>query len=71
MRIVCTSTSAAAQVLAILLRAGMLPLHEFQISPVLSILPPIVFTLDHRLPNSVLTQIRPLPDTTLENLAAA
>jgi hypothetical protein len=62
MHITCTTPHAAAQVLSILLTAGLKIVSDFQISPVLSITPPIIFTM-----LCVLTaaQIGAIPDTTI------
>jgi hypothetical protein len=45
MHIICTTTQAAAQVLQILLQAGLRPIRDFAIQPVLSTMPPITFTM--------------------------
>jgi hypothetical protein len=45
MQIVCTTPQAAAQVLTILAAARLQPVRDFQIRPVLSIEPPITYTM--------------------------
>jgi hypothetical protein len=65
MRIVCTTASAAGQVLTILLNAQLRPLHDFEIRPVLSTTPPITYTMLVALTAAQLTQIRAIPDTTI------
>jgi hypothetical protein len=65
MQIVCTTTSAAGQVLAILLTAQLVPVRDFEIRPIISTTPPITFTMLLVLSAPLLAQIRALPDTTV------
>jgi hypothetical protein len=71
MQIICSTMSAAAEVVAILLDAGLRPFYDFQISPVLSTVPPIIFTVLRPLSAPQLDQIRILSDITIETAAAA
>jgi hypothetical protein len=70
MQIVCSTTSAAAQVMKILFAARLRPRYDFQISPVLSTTPPVVFTIDPLLVDGSLPTIRAIADTTIETEAA-
>ena len=63
MQIVCTTTSAAAQVLAILLAARLRLVKDFEISPIFSATPPITYTLNWAVTDRQLKQIRALADT--------
>jgi hypothetical protein len=45
MQIVCATPQAAAEVLTILAAARLQPVRDFQIRPVLSIEPPITYTM--------------------------
>ena len=45
MQIICATTAAAAQVLAILLAADLHPVQDFEIRPILSTTPPITYTM--------------------------
>jgi hypothetical protein len=65
MHIECTTTSAAAQVLMILLAAELRPVYDFELRPVISTTPPITFTPLLALPALLLTQLRAIPDTTI------
>ena len=65
MQIVCTTPSAGAQVLALLFAARLSPLRDYQLSPVLSTTPPIVFTMLVVLTPAQLAQIGAIPDTTI------
>jgi hypothetical protein len=71
MYITCSTTSAASQVLSILLLAGLHPLRDYKLSPVLSTTPPNIFTMIHLLTSAQLATIRAIPDTTVEGQAAA
>ena len=71
MYITCSTTSAATQVLSILLLAGLHPLRDYQLSPVLSTTPPIIFTMIHILTSGQLASIRAIPDTSVQSEAAA
>jgi len=64
-RIVCTTVSAAAEVLVLLLSAHLLPLRDFEIRPVLADTPPITFTMLVILTTVQLTKIRAVADTTI------
>jgi len=65
MHIVCTTISAAAQVLTFLLAAGLRPIHDFMIHPVLSVTPPITYTMLMTLTAAQKDQIRAIVDTTV------
>jgi hypothetical protein len=65
MQIVCTTPQAAAQVLTILYAARLQPAHDFSIRPVLSITPPLIFTMLVVLPAAQVTKIRAVPGTTI------
>jgi hypothetical protein len=70
MHIICSTTTAAAQVLSILLLAELHPLRDYQLSPVLSTTPPIIFTMIHILTSAQLASIRAIPDTSVEGQVA-
>jgi hypothetical protein len=61
----CATPHAAAQVLTILLRAGLRPIHDFTIQPILSTTPPLIFTMLVALTIAQVTKIRAVPDTTI------
>jgi hypothetical protein len=61
----CTTTRAGVQVRDILFAVGLKPRFAFQRSPVLSTMPPIVFTIDPALLDGQLKQIRVILDTTI------
>jgi len=65
MQIVCTTTSAAAQVLAFLLAAHLQPIRHFEIRPILSTIPPITYTLYSALTDKQVTQICTIAHTTV------
>jgi hypothetical protein len=65
MRITCSTTEAAAQVLSILLAAHLQPVRDFEIRPVLSTTPPITYTILIGLSTAQMIKIRAVPDTTL------
>ena len=65
MQIVCTTTQAAAQVLLILLTAHLRPARDFELRPVLSLTPPITYTLYRAVPASQVTKLRAIADTTI------
>ena len=65
MHIVCTTASAAAQVLRILMAAHLQPIRDFEIRPILSTTPPITFTMLVILTAVQVTKIRAVPDTTI------
>lgn len=65
MQIVCTTTDAAAEVLQLLLIAGMGLRRDFTLHPVMDITPPITFTLLVTLDAALLAEIRAVPDTTV------
>jgi hypothetical protein len=66
MIIQCLTTNAAGQVLAILLHAHLRPIHEFTITPVLSVIPPITFTLTPTLPPEQLARLGAAVSTVAE-----
>jgi hypothetical protein len=65
MLIVCTTTEAAAQVLSILLAAHLLPVRDFEIQPVLSIIPPITYMMLVALSAAQIHKLSAVPDTTI------
>jgi hypothetical protein len=65
MHIICTTTEAAGEVLFLLLSAGLRPIHDFAIQPVLSTTPPITFSLLVILAAAQVTKIGARPDTTI------
>jgi hypothetical protein len=65
MQIVCRTDDAAAQVLRILLAAGLLPRRDYEIDPISSTAPPITFTLRSTIPAAKLAQMYTLADTTV------
>jgi hypothetical protein len=62
MQIVCTTPQAAAQVLTILGAAGLQPVRDFEIRPVLSIEPPITYTMLTVLERAQRAKIRRVTD---------
>ena len=65
MQIVCTTASSAGEVLFLLLIAGLRPIRDFAIQPVLSTTPPFTITLLVILTAVQVTKIRALADTTI------
>jgi hypothetical protein len=65
MQIVCTTAHAGAQVLSLLYAAHLQAVRDFEIRPVLSTTPPLIFTLLVTLPAAQLAKIRAVPDTTV------
>ena len=65
MQIECTTISAAAQVLSLLLNAGMRPSYDYRIGPTLSMAPPFIITLLTTVPPEHLVQLRTIADCTL------
>jgi hypothetical protein len=65
MQIVCTTASAAAQVLTILLSDHLQPIRDFEIRPVLAVTPPITFTMLVILTAAQVTKIGAVADTTV------
>jgi hypothetical protein len=63
MQIVCTTPQAAAQVLHLLLTAGLRPIRDFEIHPVLSTAPPITYTMLTVLKRAHRAKIHALADT--------
>jgi len=63
MQIICTTTTAAAQVLMILLTAKLWPRYDYELRPVISPLPPITFILHLPLIDPLIEQIEGLPET--------
>jgi len=63
MQIECTTTSAAAEVLFVLIDAHMRAGREFHIAGPRSPDPPIRFTLSANLPAEVVRQVLEIPDT--------
>jgi len=65
MRIVCTTTAAAAQVMVILLAAQLQPFRDYEIWPVFSITPPITYTMLTVLKRAQRAKIRAVADTAM------
>jgi hypothetical protein len=65
MRIVCATTQAAAEVLQLLLAAGLHPGRDFEISPIFSTTPPIFYTVSTALSHANRDKIRAMADTTI------
>jgi hypothetical protein len=65
MQIVCSTTIASAQVMAILFKAGLRVLQDYQIRPALSVELPIVFSMERSLPDALLDQIPAITDSTI------
>ncbi len=65
MQIVCITTQAAAQVLVILLTAHLQPARDFELHPVLSLTPPITYTLYRAVPGPQMAKLRAIADTTI------
>jgi hypothetical protein len=63
MQIECTTTSAAAEVVSILMNAYLRPGREFRIASLRPPDPPIEFTLSVNLPASVVRNLQGIPDT--------
>jgi hypothetical protein len=71
MQIVCATHHAAAQVLTILYAAQFQPVRDFTIQPILSIVPPLIFTMLVILPATQVAKVRAVPDTTVSNKLSA
>jgi hypothetical protein len=65
MQIVCATTKAAAEVLSLLLIAGLHPVSDFEIRPVLSTTPPITYILLVTLTATQVHKIGAVADTTV------
>ena len=65
MQIICITTQAAAQVLVVLLTAHLQPARDFELHPVLSLKPPITYTLYRAVPRSQMAKLRAIPDATM------
>ena len=63
--ITCTTIEAAAQVLAVLIDARLVPSRDFRFEGSYPRTPPITFTLLAMLPAYVLGQLRAIDDTTI------
>jgi hypothetical protein len=64
-QIVCTAARAAAEVLMILLAAHLQPIRDFAVQPILSIAPPITFTMLVILTAVQVRKIVAIADTTI------
>ena len=62
MQIVCATALAAAEVVALLLRADLVPAYDFRVEPGFEPLAPITLTPRAPLPNALLNQIAAVPD---------
>ena len=65
MQIVCATPHAAAQVLTLLLAANLQPIRDFEIQPIYSTTPPLIFTMLVILTAVQVTKIRAVADTTI------
>jgi len=65
MQIVCATPQAAAQVLTILYAAHFQPVRDFTIQPILSITPPLIFTMLGALTDAQVRAIGAVADTTI------
>jgi hypothetical protein len=65
MQIECTTTSAAAQVLRILLFANLRPARDFEVRPILTLEAPFIFTIRGTLPSAQMPKLHALADTTI------
>ena len=63
MQIICATTLAAAEVVALLLRANLVPAYGFRIEPIFEPLVPVTFTPREPLPEVLLNQIAAVPET--------
>jgi hypothetical protein len=64
-QIICATPQAAATVLTILYAAGLKPVGDFTIQPILTTTPPLIFTMLVALTDAQVTKIRAVPDTTV------
>jgi hypothetical protein len=71
MRIECTTTIAAAQVLFVLMDAQLRPGKEFHIAGPHSPAPPIHYTLYVTLPAAVVRQLQIIPDIIIADARGA
>jgi hypothetical protein len=71
MQIVCATTTAAAEVLSVLLHAGLHPFYDYRLGPNLPTSPPIVFTLLLDLTPMQLDTILAVSDIRVETEVAA
>jgi predicted permease len=65
MQITCATVEAAGQVLFILMGAQLQPIRDFEIRPVIRLVPPVIFTPLVVLPATLLDRVRALPDSTI------
>ena len=65
MQIICTTTTAAAEVLACLLAAHLQPSRHFEIRPTFTIIPPITYTMLSILTKAQMRQIGAVANTTI------
>ena len=63
MQIVCATALAAAEVVALLLRANLVPAYDFRVEPVFAPLAPVTLTPRAPLPEALLHQIAAVPET--------
>ena len=63
MQFVCATTLAAAEVVALLLRANIMPAYGFRVEPVFEPLAPVTLTPREPLPDALLHQIAAVPGT--------
>jgi len=65
MRIACTTTRAAAEVVALLLGAHLRPEREFRLTGSWPPGTPIYVTLSEAIPAHLVAHVRAIPDTTI------
>ena len=63
MQIVCATTLAAAEVVALLLRADLMPAYSFRVEPIFEPLAPVTLTPREPLAAALLHQIAAVPGT--------
>jgi hypothetical protein len=69
MRIVCATSLAAVEVAHLLLRAKLVPAHNFSVEAVFDPGEAITFTIRIPFPDALLEQIAAVPDTQIVHLA--
>ena len=65
MQIVCATPHAAAQVLTLLLAANLQPIRDFEIQPIYSTTPPLIFTMLVILTAAQVRKLGAVSDTTI------
>ncbi len=62
MKIICATALAAAEVVALLVRANLVPAYGFRVEPVFEPLAPVTLTPREPLPEGLLDAIAAVPD---------